>query len=331
MDPEILAQVLRSTAKYFQQFNDPAILVGLNGADDAGVYQINDDLAIINTLDFFTPIVDDPYDFGAIAAANATSDVFAMGGEVVFALNICAFPPQLDQAVISEILHGGADKIFEAGGSIIGGHTIQDKEPKYGMAVTGFVHPRRIFTKGGAMPGDVLVLTKPLGSGTVSTAVKRELADPGHEQEMIRWMKQLNKTAASAGQAANVKCATDITGYSFLGHAYEMVFSSSVQFVISFDQIPFLTGAKTYAKDWIFPGGSHKNKEYYKSYVQMDDSIPPEWQMLLYDAQTSGGLLLAIPEKNVDAFTAVMQQNSGNYWIVGKVQPGSGIIVKETT
>ena len=216
MAPEVLAQVLRPLHNLFNGHH-PELLVGLGVADDAAVYKLNDEQAIIATTDFFTPVVDVPYDYGAIAAANSMSDVYAMGGEVLFALNVSAFPGDMDPAIIGEILRGGADKVIEAGAVIAGGHTITDDEPKYGLAVTGWVHPERIFTKGGAQPGDVLVLTKPLGTGTISTALKRGVADPLHIDPMVESMKQLNRQAAQAAQAVGgVKAVTDITGFGLL-------------------------------------------------------------------------------------------------------------------
>jgi selenide, water dikinase len=200
--------------------------VGLDIADDAAVYKLNDDQAIITTTDFFTPVVDDPYDFGAIAAANSMSDVYAMGGEVLFALNIAAFPPKLEPAIITEIMRGGLEKVIEAGAIVAGGHTIQDEEPKYGLAVTGLVHPDRIFTKGGAKPGDVLVLTKPLGTGTISTALKRSLADDAHVAGAVDWMKRLNRAASRAAQqVGEIRAVTDITGFGLLGHGFSFILS----------------------------------------------------------------------------------------------------------
>jgi selenide,water dikinase len=301
--------------------------VGLGVADDAAVYRLNDQQAIISTTDFFTPIVDDPYDYGAIAAANAMSDVYAMGGEVLFALNIAAFPPDLDPAFISEILRGGADKVLEAGGVVAGGHTIQDKEPKYGLAVTGLVHPDHIFTKGGARPGDQLILTKPLGTGTISTALKRDAVHPDHAAAMIESMKRLNRCAAVAGQSVGVRTGTDVTGFGLLGHAIEMTQAGGVRFRFWMDAIPLLPGAADYAAEWIFPGGSHNNKAFYSHQVQFDASIPEAQQMLLWDAQTSGGLLLAVPVQRVEDFFAECAQHAQSAWVVGQVIEGQGIEV----
>jgi selenide,water dikinase len=303
------------------------VLVGLGVADDAAVYRLNDQQAIISTTDFFTPVVDDPYDYGAIAAANAMSDVYAMGGEVLFALNIAAFPPDMDASLVTEILRGGADKVIEAGGVIAGGHTIQDKEPKYGLAVTGLVHPARIFTKGGAHPGDRLVLSKPLGTGTVSTALKRDIAHPDHMAAMIESMKRLNRCAAVAGQVAGVRAATDITGFGLLGHATEMTQAGEVRFRFWMDTIPLLPGAIDYAAEWVFPGGSYNNKAHYDHLVQFDTSIPEDRQMLLWDAQTSGGLLLAVPTQRLKDFFAECADHEQQAWVVGEVLEGEAIEV----
>ncbi len=327
MDPAVLAQVLRPLQNQFSSEAHPELLVGLGVADDAAVYRLNEQQAIINTVDFFTPVVDEPYDYGAIAAANAMSDVYAMGGEVLFALNIAAFPPDLDPLVVTEILRGGADKVIEAGGVIAGGHTIQDKEPKYGLAVTGLVHPDHIFTKGGARPGDRLILSKPLGTGTISTALKRDIAHPDHAAAMIESMKRLNRCAAVAGQAVGVRAATDITGFGLLGHAAEMTQAGRVRFRFLMSAMPLLPGATDYAAAWIFPGGSHNNKAFYGHLVHFDANIPEDRQMLLWDAQTSGGMLLAVPAERVDDFFAECAEHQQKAWVVGEVIEGEGIEV----
>ncbi len=329
MAPEALAQVLRPLHNLFNGHH-PQLLVGLGVADDAAVYKLNDEQAIIATTDFFTPVVDVPYDYGAIAAANSMSDVYAMGGEVLFALNVSAFPGGMDPAIISEILRGGADKVIEAGAVIAGGHTITDDEPKYGLAVTGWVHPERIFTKGGAQPGDVLVLTKPLGTGTISTALKRGVADPLHIDPMVESMKRLNRQAAQAAQAVGgVKAVTDITGFGLLGHAFEMARAGGQKFVFEMNQVPLLEGATIYAADFIFPGGTSNNKMYFEKEVTFAPAVPDDRQWLLWDAQTSGGLLLAIPADRLDDFFSACTSNGRNQptWVVGQVVSGSGIEV----
>jgi selenide,water dikinase len=319
--------VLRPLQNLFSTKTHPDVLVGLGVADDAAVYRLNDRQAIVSTIDFFTPVVDDAYDYGAIAAANAMSDVYAMGGEVLFALNIAAFPPDMDPSLVTEVLRGGAEKVIEAGGVIAGGHTIQDEEPKYGLAVTGLVHPDRIFTKGGARPGDRLVLSKSLGTGTVSTALKRDIAQPDHVAAMIENMKHLNRCAAVAGQVVGVRAATDITGFGLLGHATEMTQAGGVRFRFWMSDIPLLPGATDYAAEWIFPGGSHNNKAHYSHLVRFDANIPEDRQMLLWDAQTSGGLLLALPAERVDEFFAECVDHEQRAWVVGEVLEGQGIEV----
>jgi selenide,water dikinase len=305
-------------------------MVGLGVPDDAAVMRLNDEQAIIATTDFFTPIVDDPYQYGAIAAANALSDVYAMGGRPLLALNIVAFPPELVGALLTEVLRGSAEKVREAGAVIAGGHTIQDKEPKVGLAVIGIAHPDRIMTKDGARPGDVLVLTKPLGSGTIATAGKSDKADPAHMEEAITWMARLNRAAAEAGQAAQAKAATDITGFGFIGHALEMADSSKVTFRIDLGTIPLMTGAELYADQWLFPGGSINNMRTYEGSVRFENGISKEKQMLLFDAQTSGGLLIAVLPDQVDTFGKEMAKYDAPWWKVGEVierEQGVSIVV----
>jgi selenide,water dikinase len=327
MDPGVLAQVLRPLQDHFSRQANSMLLVGLEVADDAAIYQLNDQQAIISTVDFFTPVVDDPYDYGAIAAANAMSDVYAMGGEVLFALNIAGFPPDMDPALMTEILRGGAEKVVEAGAVIAGGHTVQDKEPKYGLAVTGLVHPDRFFTKHGARPGERLILTKPLGTGTVSTALKRDIVHPDHAATMIDSMKQLNRCGAVAGQAVGVRAATDITGFGLLGHATEMTQAEGVRFRFWMSAIPVLPGARDYAAEWIFPGGSFNNRAFYDHLVQFENSIPEDQQMLLWDAQTSGGLLLSVPADRESDFFAECLEHELQAWTIGEVIEGEGVEV----
>ena len=244
--------MLRALDNLFPAEQHPNLLVGLGSPDDAAVYRLNDEQALIQTVDFFTPIVDTPYEYGAIAAANALSDVYAMGGEVLFALNIAALPPDLPTDMMAEILRGGADVVRSVGAAIAGGHTIQDKEPKYGLAVTGLVHPDRILTKGGARPGDALVLTKPLGTGTITTALKRGQVAPAHLDAAIASMMRLNRVASQAAQAAGARSATDITGFGLIGHTSEMAEAAGVRFRIRFDALPWLPGALGYAEAWVF-------------------------------------------------------------------------------
>lgn len=273
-------------------------------------------------------MVDNPYDYGAIAAANALSDVYAMGGKPFLALNVTALPPELPSEISSEILRGGAEKAQEAGVVIAGGHTIQDKEPKYGLIVLGFVNPKYMLTKGGARPGDILLLSKPLGFGTTTTALKRGLADPTDVSEVVGWMKRLNKIASELAIEFGIKGGTDITGFSLLGHAWEMAQASGVGMQVNFERIPFTRGAHRYAQEHIFPGGSYDNRLFYSPHVSFDSKIDEPSQMLLFDAQTSGGLLLAVPKEILDKIGATAAKVGLMLWQVGEVVEGNQIEVR---
>lgn len=327
MGPETLAQVLRPLRNLFRAEHYPELLVGLEISDDAAVYKISDELAVIQTLDFFTPIVDDPYDYGAIAAANAMSDVYAMGGEVVLALNICGFPPDLPPDVISEILRGGAEKVVEAGGVLAGGHTIDDKEPKYGLSVMGLIHPERVWTKAGARPGDALVLTKPLGVGIVATALKGEVADPAHVTAAVESMKRLNRDAARLVQKVGVSACTDVTGFALLGHSYEMAKKSGVRLDFYVDKLVFVEGAVGYAEDWLFPAGTCNNERAYEGAVRFAPEISEEMQQLLYTPETSGGLLVAVPPEKLETLTTFFANEEHPCWVVGEAAEGEGVQV----
>ena len=284
-------------------------------------------MAVVQTLDFFTPIVDEPYDYGAIAAANAMSDVYAMGGEVVLALNICAFPNSLPLEMAQEILRGGADKVAEAGAVLAGGHTIEGKEPVYGLAVMGLVHPGYVLTKAAARPGDVLVLTKPLGAGMVTTALKAEITTPAQVEAVVTSMARLNRTAARLARAAGVQAATDITGFALLGHGYEMAEKSGVRLRFYLPDLPLLPGAAAFAADSLFPGGSCRNRDAYAAHVTFAAGIPEETQLLLFTPETSGGLLLAVPPSQVDALLGCLAQADEPAWRIGEVLEGEGIEV----
>jgi len=327
MGPEPLAQVLRPLSGMFPAKEYPNLLVGLEVSDDAAVYRISDELAIILTLDFFAPVVDDSYDYGAIAAANAMSDVYAMGGEVVLALNICGFPMDLPSEVMSEILRGGAEKIAEAGGALAGGHTVIDEEPKYGLAVVGFVHPDHIATKAGAKAGDALVLTKPLGMGIIATALKMEMAKPDHVRGAVEVMKTLNRKAARVMQQVGIDAVTDITGFALLGHAQEMAEKSGVGMHLDLESVPFLEGAKKYAEARIFPAGAGRNQECYAPHVCFTPGVSKWTQMLLYTPETSGGLLIAVPARKLGKLTTLFDREGQSYWIIGHVVEGEGIEV----
>ena len=297
-------------------------------SDDAAVYRISDELAVVHTLDFFPPVVDDPYDYGAVAAANAMSDVYAMGGEVLLALNICGFPQDLPPEVVAEILRGGAEKVAEAGGVLAGGHTLDDKEPKYGLSVMGLVHPDRVLTKAGARPGEVLVLTKPLGVGIVTTALKGEAAEPAHVAEAVASMKRLNRDAAQVIQRVGVHGCTDITGFALLGHAYEMAEASHVGMRFFVHKLPFVAGAAQYASAWLFPGGTCNNERAYAPAVRFAAEIGEEMQQLLFTPETSGGLLAAVPPGRLDTFRELCAGRGQDYWVVGQVVEGAGIGVE---
>lgn len=327
MGPQALAQVLRPLHNLFTAEQYPSLLVGLEISDDAAVYRINGDVAIIQTLDFFTPVVDDPYDYGAIAAANAMSDVYAMGGEVVLALNICGFPPDLSLDIVSEILRGGAEKVAEAGGVLAGGHTLDDKEPKYGLSVMGLIHPDRILTKAGARPGDALVLTKPLGVGIITTAFKGDMADLTHMAAAVESMTQLNRTASRLIQQVGVRGCTDITGFALLGHSYEMAEKSDVRLCFCVSDLPFLDGALEYADQWLFPAGTCNNERAYEHVVRFAAGVSEEMQQLLYTPETSGGLLVAVPPAKLERLLALFADDGHPCWVVGEVAEGQGIEV----
>jgi len=275
---------------------DPKVLVGLETSDDAGVYQLNDEIALILTADFFTPIVDDPYTFGQIAVANALSDVYAMGGKPLTALNLVAFPIKtLSSSVLKEILRGGLSKMEEAEVALVGGHTLEDPEIKYGLAVTGVVHPKKIFTNAGAKPGDQLVLTKPLGTGIIATALKGGMASKESVTKMVETMVALNRKASERMQTFPSHACTDITGFSFIGHALEMTMASQVGMVIRSKNIPLLPEAMEYARLGLLTGGGHSNRQYFSCRVEADTHLSPLLMDILYDPQTSGGLLISLP------------------------------------
>lgn len=280
------------------------------------------------TTDFFTPVVDDPYDYGAIAAANSLSDVYAMGGKPFLALNVAALPDNLPDEISSEIIRGGAEKAREAGVVIAGGHTVKDKEPKYGLVVIGFVDPRKMLSKGGLRAGDALVLTKPLGFGVTTTALKQQKAEDADVLEAVQWMKRLNQTASQLAAEFGVRGGTDITGYSLLGHGMEMAQTSGVSLKFNFADIPFIAGAHKYAGQGIFPGGAFDNKKYFESNVRFSASLREPEQMLLFDPQTSGGLLLGVPPHNLDSFLSRAQEMGQAAWVVGNVEEGTGIEIQ---
>jgi len=308
---------------------DPAVLVGVETSDDAAVYKLTDDLAVVETVDFFTPIADDPYDFGAISAANSLSDIYAMGARPLFALNIVGFPSnRLPVEVLHRILLGALDKAAEAGVSVIGGHTVDDTEPKYGMAVTGVVHPDRVVTNAAAHPGDQIVLTKPIGTGIIATAVKRGLADEATAREAIALMAALNRDAAEAMVEVGVSACTDVTGFGLLGHLREMTAGAGVDAVLYADRVPVLEAARTFAGAGVVPGGTRDNLAFVEPHVDWDEGISEVQKLVLADAQTSGGLLIAVPPERLDALLAALAERgvAGAAHIGEFATPGPGCI-----
>ena len=281
------------------KFHDENLLVGVETSDDAAIYKVNDELALIQTLDFFTPVVDDPYLFGQIAAANSLSDVYAMGGEPRTALNIVGFPNCLDPKILGRILEGGASKVLEAGAILAGGHSIQDDEPKYGLSVTGFVNPNKIFKNYGSQPGDVIIITKQVGSGLINTAIKAEMAEKSQIDEVVTVMTSLNKKAKEVIENYPISACTDITGFGLAGHAMEMAASSKVTFEIDVNKVPYIDGALEMAKMGLVPAGTYNNKDYISGDVE-SINIEECYLDLMYDPQTSGGLLITLAESEVE-------------------------------
>ena len=288
------------------------------------------DLVMIQTLDFFSPIVDDPYTFGAIAAANGMSDIYAMGGTVSLALNIAAFPSDLPVEILVQILEGGAAKVAEAGGAVAGGHTVDDPEPKYGICVTGFAHPDRVWTKGGATPGDTLVLTKPVGTGVVTTALKRGAADPEHVRAAVESMLTLNRAAAEAAGSVGPNACTDITGFGLLGHLAEMAHKGGVAFTVDAASMPALPGAREYAAAGHQAGGLARNRDHFATEmdrVRVGPDVPADLSALLWDPQTSGGLLFSVAADRLDAMMAAFRAANVGAWPIGSVTAGEGVTV----
>ena len=311
----------------FDQEAYPDLIAGLAAPDDAAVWRLDADRALVVTTDFFTPIVDDPFDYGAIAAANSLSDIYAMGGKPFMALNVSAFPPNLPSEMLSRIIAGGAEIAKQAGAIIVGGHTIKDKEPKYGLIALGFAHPDHILLKGGAQVGDVMLLSKPLGTGTITTALKQEKVEKSHLENAVRWMRKLNAAACDAALDLDAHAATDVTGFSLMGHAWEMAQASGVGLKIKFSSIPLLDGAAAYARSGIFPGGAFDNKSYFQSHVTISDKLTEGEELLLYDPQTSGGLLVAVdPEKWAAAVRKGKYQTLFN--VIGAVVDDNRIIIE---
>lgn len=319
-----MAQVLRrlpSTA-------NENVLVGYGTSDDAGVYRLRDDLALVQTVDFFTPIVDDPYDFGRIAAANALSDVYAMGGTPITALNIATFPiDTLDVSILGRILEGGAAIAQQAGVAILGGHTIKDTEPKYGLAVTGTIDPRRIVTNASARPGDILVLTKPIGTGILSTALKRDAIGEDAMQQAIDWMAALNDRAGAALVEAGASAATDVTGFGLLGHAGEMARGSNVALRIHANDVPLMPLVLELIERGIVPGGTRDNAQAHAQFTTFAPSVSAALRLALSDAQTSGGMLISLSPDRFKALQAHLGGARALCAVIGEVRVGEGIAV----
>lgn len=318
---------MRALGDVFDPAAHPDVLVGLSEPDDAAVLDLGQGRALIVTTDFFTPVVDEPYDFGAIAAANALSDVYAMGGDPVLALNLVAFPPQLSAATLAELLRGGAEVVRSAGAVLAGGHSIQDKEPKYGLCVVGFAETSRLLKKGGARPGDALYLTKPLGTGTITTALKRGLATEAELAAAVASMKTLNRAASRAALAAGASSATDVTGFGLFGHALEMADASGVRFRFEWNALPWLPGALRLAGEMVFPGGTFNNLEHFGARLVRSRTLTDGEAMLLFDPQTSGGLLVAVPPGGEAAFEAALGRDGAPARRVGSVIEGEGLEV----
>jgi len=301
--------------------DDPNLIVGMERAEDAGVYKLSDDLAIIQTVDFFTPIVDDPYMFGQIAAANALSDVYAMGGKPLTAMNIVCFPIKtMDISILREILKGGLDKMKEAGVTLVGGHSVEDSELKYGLSVTGTIHPLKVLTNVGAKVGDRLILTKPLGTGIINTAIKGGMAKEDSIERVTRYMASLNKRASEIMQEIGANACTDVTGFGLLGHAFEMIEGTGKGIVINASDVPILPEAVNFAKMGMVPGGTYRNKEFRINQVDIDSALSPYLIDILFDPQTSGGLLIAVSGKKAQEMVKRLRKEGiEDAAIIGKV------------
>ena len=299
--------------------NDKNLIVGIDTSDDAAVYKLNDEMSTIQTLDFFTPIVDDPYTFGQIAAANSLSDVYAMGGKPIVALNIVCFPNCLNMNILGEILRGGADKVLEAGAVIVGGHTVQDDEPKYGLSVTGIVHPDKVLKNYGSETGDILILTKPIGLGIINTAIKAKIASKEAYEKAVKVMAYLNKYAGEIITDYNITSCTDITGFSLIGHAYEMAEPSKKTFRIFKDAIPFIKEAKEYASMGLIPAGCYENKRYLEGKYLLNN-VESWMEDILFDPQTSGGLLISCKEKDYIDILTRLEKLEVESSVIGRVE-----------
>jgi len=311
--------------------DDPNLIVGMDRADDAGVYKISEDLAIIQTVDFFTPIVDDPYMFGQIAAANSLSDVYAMGGQPLTAMNIVCFPiKMMDISILRDILRGGLDKMKEAGATLAGGHSVEDSELKYGLSVTGIIHPSRVLTNVGAETGDALILTKPLGTGIINTAIKAGMAKEESIEMVTRCMARLNKDASEVMQEVGARACTDITGFGLIGHAFEMIQGTGKGIVIYASRVPLFPEAVNFAEMGLVPGGTYRNRDFRIHQVDIDPGVSPYLSDILFDPQTSGGLLIAVPAEKADKMIKTLKERGvEEAAVIGEVvnEPKERIVV----
>ncbi len=312
----------RHLADIFDEALWPDLLVGLATADDAAVWRLDEGRALIATVDFFTPVVDDPYDYGAIAAANALSDIYAMGGQPFLALNLAAMPAELPAEMLQEIVRGGAEKVREAGAIVAGGHTIDDDEPKFGYAVLGMAAPERLGVKAGARPGDRILLTKPLGVGIITTAFKADQAELEHLAVVTEWMKRLNRVAAEALRSVQPHAVTDITGFGLLGHAWEVSQRSGVRLRLRYAALPFHPGAQRYADELLFPALANNNMADYGEHVRFGPGLEYEQQMLLFTPETSGGLLISLAPAEAEQYTRAAAELGQSVWQIGEVLAG---------
>lgn len=306
---------------------DPDLLVGFDSSDDAAVYRVTDDIAMIQTVDFFPPVVDDPYTFGQIAAANALSDVYAMGGEPKLAMNLLTFPSCLPLEAVGAILEGGASKVAEAGAVIAGGHSIEDQEPKYGLCITGLVHPKAILTNSGAQEGDILVLTKALGTGILTTAAKADLLSEEEHRAMVALMTTLNRAAAQAAVPLRPNACTDVTGFGLMGHVKEMAEGSGCTIELWPEKVPVVPKALELARDGIIPAGAYRNMDHVQDDVAVERTFPQELLDVLYDPQTAGGLLVSVPEARAEELLRRMADHGVSAAAIGTVRPRTGRLV----
>lgn len=323
--------MLQDVLGHLKGWADPAVLVGFQTADDGGVYQLSDDLALVQSVDFFTPVVDDPFQYGQIAAANALSDIYAMGGRPRFALSVVGFPKKgLDTGILREILEGGTDKLREAQVAVVGGHSVQDPEIKFGYCVTGTVHPGHFWTNAGARPGDALILTKPVGTGIITTGVKFERTPPDVLQGALKVMLTLNAAAAQAASRFKINAATDVTGFGLIGHAFEMARASKVRLHLQAGSVPLIAGTQDLVRMGMLPGGIESNRTYVGKAVSWT-SVEESMQQIFLDPQTSGGLLLSLPPSEASSLLGALEESGHEAALIGEVRTLTGDTLIEVT